>query len=88
MDGNTPICYHSEPIESFLDPNPQFKFYELIPDLAVGKVTENHKCGIISFRMSINDKTINGPVDFKKHLAWKKDLPKRPDLKKVRAYIF
>lgn len=49
---------------------------------------DHHKCGFVSIKMSINDKTRNGSVDFKKQPSWKKPPPKRPINKKVRAYIY
>lgn len=33
-------------------------------DLALGKVTEPHKAGLISLKLSIHNKTKNGPINF------------------------
>jgi hypothetical protein len=64
------------------------KWYELAPDLSVGKVKDFHKAGLVSLKLSIHDKTRNGPIDFATFDAWKKPPPKRPKNFKVRAYIF
>lgn len=64
------------------------KFVELMPDLAIGKVAEHHKAGIISFKLSIHDKTKEGPINFENFDSWKKLPLKRMPVKKVRAYIF
>jgi hypothetical protein len=77
MSGNNPICYYKDDIENFLDPNPIFRWISLIPDLSLGKVTEDHKAGIVSIKMSIHDKTLNGPIKFSDYATWKKDPPKR-----------
>lgn len=60
----------------------------MIPDLAIGKVTEAHKAGLISIKLSIHDKTANGPISFDKFDAWKKPPAKRLNVKKVRAFIY
>lgn len=78
MDGENAVCYAKEDIEAFMDPNPKIKWYELTPDLSVGKVKEFHKAGLISLKLSIHNKTRDGPIDFAKFDAWKKPPPKRP----------
>lgn len=72
MSGKNPICFWKTNIEEFLDPNPQYRWIELMPDLSIGKVTESHKAGIISIKMSIHDKTKEGPINFEHFDAWKK----------------
>lgn len=64
MDGNKAICYAYESIEEFLDPNTQLRWIEMQPDLSVGKVKDPHKAGLISIKLSIHDKSKNGPIDF------------------------
>lgn len=88
MSGKNAVAFYKDDIENFLDPNPKFRWIELIPDCALGKVTEHHKAGIVSVKVSIHDKTLNGPIDFKKFDSWKKDPPKRMGVQKVRAFIF
>lgn len=88
MEGSKPICFAKDDIENWMDPNPKLKWLELSPDLSIGKVKEFHKAGLISVKLSIHDKTKNGPIDFQKFGAWKKPPPKRPTNFKVRAYIF
>ena len=58
------------------------------PDLAIGKVKEDYQAGIISVKLAIHNKSKFGPMDWAKHAAWKKPPPKRPQIKKVRAFIF
>lgn len=58
------------------------------PDLAIGKVSESHKAGLISFKMSIHDKTKDGPINYEHFDAWKKAPLKRLPVKKVRAFVF
>lgn len=88
MDGDTPISFTSLEISEFMEPNAQLKWLELQPDLAVGKVKEPHKAGIVSIKLAIHDKTKNGPIDFQQFDSWKKPPPKRPKNYKVRAYVF
>lgn len=88
MDGEKPICYAKDEIRHCLDPNPKFKWFELTPDLSIGRVKEAHKAGLISIKLSIHDKSLNGPIDFAQFAAWKKPPPKRPINFKIRAYVF
>lgn len=36
----------------------------MTPDLSIGKVKDHHKAGLVSFKLSIHDKTKYGPIDF------------------------
>lgn len=60
----------------------------MINDLAIGKVTEVNKAGLLSVKISIHDKTKDGPINFEQFSAWKKPPPKRLSVKKVRVYLF
>jgi hypothetical protein len=64
LDGDTPISFTSLDIADFMDPNAPLKWLELSPDLSIGKVKEPHKAGIVSIKLTIHDKTKNGPIDF------------------------
>jgi hypothetical protein len=86
--GSKPVCFWKTDIEEFMDPNPNYKWIELNPDLSIGKVTESHKAGLISFKLSIHDKNKDGPIKFEHFDAWKKLPLKRLPVKKVRAFIF
>ena len=88
MSGDNPVSFFRADIDDFLDPNPSFRWIELVPDLSVGKVTDPHKAGIVSIKLSIHDKTKNGPINFEQFDAWKKPPPKRLEVVKVKAYIF
>lgn len=88
MSGDKPICYWADDIEKFMEPNPKWTWIEMINDLSVGKVTEPHKAGLLSIKLSIHDKTKDGPISFDQFDAWKKPPAKRLNLKTVRAYIF
>lgn len=57
-------------------------------DPSIGKVAEPHKAGLISFKLSIHDKTIDGPINFEQFDAWKKPPAKRLNIKKVRVYVY
>lgn len=57
-------------------------------DLSIGKVTESHKAGMLSIKLSIHDKSKDGPINFSDFPAWKKPPPKRLSAKKVRLYLF
>lgn len=59
------------------------------PDLSIGKVKDHYKAGIISVKLSIHNKTDNGPINFSEIAAWK-NVPnaKRIGVKTVRAYIY
>ncbi len=64
LSGDKPVCYYKADIEQFKDPNPEWKWIELNNDPSIGKVKEAHKSGLISFKLSIHDKTIDGPISF------------------------
>jgi hypothetical protein len=88
MDGSKPICYWRGQAADFLDPNPELKWVPLVNDEAIGKVDEPHRAGLVSIRLSIHDKTKDGPIDFLKQPVYKEKLPKRLSTRKVRAYIY
>ena len=89
MNGKDPICYYVADIEKFADPNPDYTWIELIPDLAIGKIKDSHKAGLISIKISIHDRSKNGPIDFKEKKAWASEIKKkRIGVKCVRAYVF
>lgn len=88
MSGDKPVCFFKTDISEFMDPDPKWKWFELIPDLALGKVTSPQKAGLISIKLSIHDKIAQGPIQFDQFAAWKKPPPKRLDVKKVRCFIF
>jgi len=71
-----------------LDPNPQMKWYQFNCDLAIGKVSDAHKAGLFSMKLSIHNKSKNGPVSFEQFEAWKKPPPKRLNVYKIRTYLF
>lgn len=64
MSGDKPVCYFKADIEEFMDPNPEWRWVELINDLSIGKVTHPHKAGIVSVRLAIHDKTKDGPINY------------------------
>jgi hypothetical protein len=43
---------------------------------------------MVSVKMSINNKTKNGSVNFKEYNAWKKTPAKRLSSWKIRAYLY
>jgi len=88
MDGDTPVCFWKGDLTDFINPDPDYKWLPLSCDLAIGKVADPSKAGMISFKLSINDKTKNGSIDFKQYNAWKKPPPKRLSSWKIRAYIY
>jgi hypothetical protein len=88
MSGDKPVCFYKAEIEEFLDPNPQWKWVELTNDLAIGKVSEAHKAGVLSIKLSVHDKTKDGPISFDKFDAWKKPPPKRLNCLKARVFLF
>jgi hypothetical protein len=71
-----------------MDPSPKAKWVPLTCDLAKGKVTKSYEAGLISVKLSINNKTKNGPADFKKQETWKKPPTKRLASWKIRCFIF
>jgi len=63
------------------------KWISLKNDLALGKVKEPQKAGIISIKMSLNDPS-KEMIDFKNFDAWKRKPQKRLDITKIRCYVF
>lgn len=89
LQGDNPICYFKADVKDFFDPNPQVKWVEMTNDMSIGKVTESFKAGLISFKLSIHDRTKNGPINFEKFDAWKDPPPKRAKkVLKARAFIY
>jgi hypothetical protein len=88
MSGSEAISYYKADIEDFMNPNPEIKWLQLTPDLSIGKIKDSYKAGIISLKISIHDKTKDGPINFKDHPTWAVEPKKRMGVKTVRAYIF
>lgn len=88
MDGSEPICYWKGNASDFLDPNPQYRWFPLTADLAKGKVKNSYEAGLVSLKITLNHKSKNGPIDYKKLDAWKKPPPKRLKSYKIRCFIF
>jgi uroporphyrinogen-III decarboxylase len=89
MQGDNAVSYFKTSIEDFLDkPNAKLRWVELINDMSVGKIEHAHKAGIVSFKLSIHDKTKNGPINFEDYEAWKSPPKKRLLTFMSRVYVY
>ena len=88
MSGKNAICYYKASVHEFMEPNAQIKWVELTNDLSVGKIKDAHKAGLLSFKLSIHDRTKNGNINFEQFEAWKKPPPKRLKVYKARIYVY
>jgi hypothetical protein len=82
------VCFWKGDIMEFVNPNPELKWIELEPDLAIGKVKEHYKAGIVGIKLSIHDVSANGQIDWLNYPTWSKKIPKRPPNIKVRIYVW
>jgi len=73
-DGKSPICFHSELITNYQEPNAEYKWINLKPDLAVGSITDTNKAGIFSLKLSIFRGKLESK-DVKQFENWKKPKP-------------
>ena len=89
MNGKDPISYYKADIETFMNQSPEIQWFEMNPDLSIGKIKDHYKSGIISVKISIHNKSAKGPFNFSDVPAWKA-VPnaKRIGVKTVRAYIY
>ena len=71
------ICFWKGNITQFTNPNPELKWIEMTPDLAIGEVKEFHMAGIVGLRLSIHDVTKNGPIDWNEYWRWTTKISKR-----------
>lgn len=81
------ICFWKGQITEFMNPNPEIRWLEFEPDLAIGEVKEHYKAGIVGIKFAIHDVTANGPIDWEDYPAWKKP-PKRPPNIKIRVFCW
>jgi hypothetical protein len=88
MSGKDCICYYSANVDQFLDPNPELKWLQLLPDLAVGKVKDSHKAGVISVKIHLKDVTAIPDDQLKTASIEVAKKKKRYDVKIIHAYIF
>ena len=72
----------------FTNPNPEIKWIEMEPDIAIGEVKEQHKAGIVGIKLSVHDVTENGEIDWMNYPTWAKKIPKRPSNIKVRVFVW
>ena len=47
MDGSKPICYWKGYAKDFTNRNPEFEWYPLTNDKAIGSVSDAYKAGMI-----------------------------------------
>lgn len=87
MDDNKPVCFYKEHITKFMNPDGDYKWISLEPDMAVGKVKDANKAGMISFKLAIHDAS-EYEINFREHKSWKKMPPKRLEPVKIRAYVY
>jgi hypothetical protein len=57
-------------------------------DKALGLVDDDVNAGIISVKISLNDISQNGVVDFQKFPAWSRKVPRRMNVTNIRIFIF
>lgn len=88
LDGSYPICYWKGKVSDFTNPDPKFQWIILKNDKAIGRVSEDHEAGMLQIKLSVNNKQMNGPVDYKTFDAWKKPPPRRLGSKKIRCFLF
>jgi hypothetical protein len=70
MDGDSPVCYKTEDVENFMNPDAEYKWIQMNADPCVKKVKEDKDAGILSFKMSINDVNLNGKIEFGDYPSW------------------
>jgi C2 domain len=75
-------------IMDFLNPNPELKWLELEPDLAIGEVKDHFRAGIVGIKLSIHDIENDGPINWLDFPQWSKRIPKRPPNIKVRVFCW
>jgi hypothetical protein len=64
MDDSKPICFWKGKAVNFVNPNPVMQWIPLKADLSVGSVKEDWMAGMISLKLSINNATTNGHIDY------------------------
>ena len=94
-----PVCYWKGHPTDFTDKAAKPRWVQLTPDLAIGKVKKDHEAGMIQFRLCFHACQVKKRDTFRKmiteerpHLKetdiFKKDIPKRANAYKIRAYIY
>lgn len=86
--GKKRVSYWKGNIMDFINPNPEMKWIELMPDFAVGEVKEHYKAGIVGIRLSIHDVSKNGQIDWQDYPQWAKKISKRPPNVKIRIFCW
>lgn len=76
LDDDKPICFYKDHIKNFTDPDADYRWVSLQPDMSVKKVKDANKAGMISFKLAIHQVT-DEEINFKEYKAWKKLPPKR-----------
>ena len=55
MDDDYPVCYWRESLLDFMDCTMPLRWFSFDPDPVIATVTEDHKAGLFSMRLFIND---------------------------------
>ena len=64
IGGEKRISFLRINIIEFLTPNPELRWVDMEPDLAIGEVKDHFRAGIVGFRLSIHDIEKDGPINF------------------------
>jgi hypothetical protein len=88
IGGDKRICFKKIKATDFADPNPAVKWFELEPDLSVGKVKEHYLAGIVGIKLAIHDVTANGEIDWLNYKTWNETIKKRPNTFKIRVFLW
>lgn len=83
------VCFWKGSIMQFTDPNPKLRWIDFEPDLAIGKVKQHYRAGIVGIRISIHDVSKDGPMNWaNKEIFWGKKLKKFPNIFKIRIFCW
>ena len=72
MDGNTPVCYHRADACEFESPDPPLRWVPLTNDKSIGKVDDEYRAGLLSFKITLFDMA-NGKLQ--RSRAWHGEPP-------------
>ena len=88
MEESKPICFWRGKATDFINRNPEFRWLPMNNDLAVGKIDEAHKAGLVQIKLTINPLKTNPELNFDQFPNWSAPIPDRLSSYTLRCYIF
>jgi hypothetical protein len=88
VEDDKTVCFWRGRVADFVNKNPEFQWLPLANDLAVGKVKEAYKAGLVQVKIAVNSLKNNPLVNWSQYPTWALPPPPRFSTYRLRCFIF